>query len=170
MKLRTPLLLALLLAGPTYAAEGDYVASYSSGSYMVMEYLLCDGDYVDATPPNACATMDLHTGSVTPSLGAVVTHPQHTGLPQFVVADITLDNCDNDKNLGFLEGRSTLAGQRHQLHSTGMQLGSAVSSVTVDPLAHRFLSFEVTDEGTVPGVDSCTSFKVVIRLFYPRVP
>jgi len=161
-------LTALLLATPGLALEGDFITSYSSGEWMVMEYLVCDFDYVDASPPNPCATFDTHTGTFTRSAaagGATVPFAQHTGLPQFVVYDVRLDNGGApNNNIGFAEGLSALAGQRHQLHATGLELGTTTSSVTINPLSHRFLGYSVTTEGV--GTD----MEVVIRLFYPRAP
>ena len=159
------LVLLLLLAGPALAAEGDFVSSYASGEFDVREYLLCDGDYVDGSPPNTCATLDIHAGTFTQSGGTVIAAPSGwAGLPLFIVVEVRTDNGGApNNNIGFAEGRSAVAGQRHNLHATGLELGTTTSSVTLNPLSHRFLSYEVTTEGV--GTD----MEVIVRLFYMRV-
>ena len=165
MKYLPIVLAAVLLGAPAWAAEGDQVSSYSSGEWVVAEFLLCDGDYVDGTPPNTCATFDLHRGTVTTSAGGTINIGGWQGLPQYLIAEVRLDNGGApNNNIGFLEGRSSAAGVRHQLHATGLELATAVSHTTIDPITHRFLSYEVTTEGV--GTD----MEVVVRLFYRRHP
>jgi hypothetical protein len=128
------------------------------GEWIVREFLICDGDYVDGSPPNSCGTLDLTT--VTTSAGA-----KAYGLPRYVVADIRTDNCTSGTgNTGFLIGLVASGGERHQLHALPMELGTNVSSVTIDPLSHRFISFDVTAEGS----GTCTDFEVLLRMYYTR--
>jgi hypothetical protein len=157
------LLLAACLASTAQAAEKDFVSSASSGVWVVREYLLCDGDYIDGSAPNACATIDLHNADLAfPTAGST----KWLGMPKFIVADFSADNCTTE-SVGFLEGRSTATGTRHRLHATGMEIGSAISSVTVNPLSHRFVSFEVTTEGSG---GACNAQQVTLRLFYEIKP
>jgi hypothetical protein len=147
---------ALFMAGSAYAAEGDFVAEYGNerGEYIVREYLLCDGDHdVDLT----CDEIDLTTVANADGINPY-------GLPLYVVADVTVDDCDVTKHLVHLMGVSTTGGVRQRLHVTALQFGSITTTVTINPLTHRFVAANVTTAGGT----TCTDLEVVLRLFYDR--
>lgn len=161
----TAILATVLPALPALAAEGDFVSEYGNeaGTYIVREWLLCDGDKSDGTPPNTCTEIDLQTKT-----GAATTN-KAMGMPAFIVADIRTDNCDlaaGTGNAGFLRGFTATGGAiSHNLNATIMEGGTTTSSVTVNPVSHRFINFAVTTEG---AGGSCNDFEVVLRAFYIR--
>lgn len=159
-------LLTLLLATPALAADGDFVRSYASGPWNVVEYLLCDGDKVDGTPPNNCANFDLHTGPA-----GVNSYP---GLPHHITFAIRTDTCQTTANdfeiqansRTSLTGLAAVTAGANRAGVLSWDAGSSgVSSFAMSVLSHRIVRAEQIVEGT--GV--CDDFEVVMIMFYPRV-
>lgn len=159
-----PLLLALV-ATPALATDGDFVRSYASGPWSVMEYLLCDGDKVDGTPPNNCAEFDLHAAA-----GAA----GYQGLAHHLTVALRTDTCETTANdfqiqLNSRTGLTGAAAVTPGASSIGVLSwdggSSGVSSINVNPLTHRFIRAEQLVEGT--GV--CDDFEVLLIMWYPRI-
>jgi len=163
-------LAALIFPELAFAADGDSIRVYGSGAYCVKEVLLCDGDHVDGVdvPGNGCPDTsitnstdlrwDLQLGTV--STGTVAT--AGSGLPLHFVVEVRADNgaaATTFNVLGYDESNGTGA---HVLNGTVLQLGSAVTSLTVNPTSHRYINIELVTEG------NGTDLEVVLRAFTPK--
>lgn len=159
-------LLALLLPGAALAADGDIIRTYGSGAYCVQEVLLCDGDHIDGSASNnGCPSdirWDLHWGAKSTATAAA---SAAQGMPEYFVVEIRADNgtATTGETLldvfGYDESDGTGA---HQLNSTALEFGTAVTSLTVNPTTHRYINLEVDTEG------DGTDLEVVLRTFTPK--
>lgn len=140
-------LLVLLVASASSAADGAFQAAFGRGDYFVVEYLLCD----DA--PATCAELNLDTKTYG-------SNNTRLGMPSYVVIEIQKDNCTTTPTQVTPRGLSQSAGLANT-YSTNMAT-NAVSSVTIDPVRHRYY-----DATVVAGSGgSCNDFEVVLRAFY----
>lgn len=142
--------LLFLVAGPALAADGDFVRSYRSGEFMVVEYLLCDG----SPGIRVCGPFDLHLGPT----GST----SHPGMPLYLVGEIRADNCTTGAT-GQLQGLSDSgAAIAHNLHAGNLQKGGTTHAVN-DPLSHRFIRYNISVAGSL---GTCNDHEFMIRLFY----
>ena len=160
-------LTTLLMAFQAVAADSDFIRTYASGPWLVMEYLLCDGDKTDGTPPNNCAEFDLHTGPAGQT--------SYPGLPHHITYAIRADTCvttasDFEIQLNSRAGLTGLAAVTPGASRGGVLSwdggSSGVSAFSVQRLTHRVTRAEQIVEGT--GAP-CDDFEVVMLLWYPRV-
>lgn len=141
-------LLVLLVAPAAWAADGDFQAAFGRGDYFVVEYLLCD----DA--PANCAELNLDTKTYGSGTQRV-----RLGIPSHVVIEIQKDNCSTPSTVT-PRGLSQSAGLANT-YSSNMAT-NATSSVTIDPVRHRYY-----DATVVAGTGgTCNDFEVVLRAFY----
>lgn len=140
-------LLVLTVASAANAADGAFQAAFGRGDYFVVEYLLCD----DA--PANCAELNLDTKTYGD-------RNIRLGMPSHVVIEIQKDNCTTTPTQVTPRGLSQSAGLANT-YSASMAT-NAVSSVTIDPVRHRYY-----DATVVAGSGgSCNDFEVVLRAFY----
>ena len=132
-------LLVLLPCG-ALAADGDAVATYQSGAYVVNEYKLCDGDH-SATD---CGELDLNEVS--------------GGLPEFLAVDLVkVTGC----GAVTLEVRG-LTQPLGLAHTIGTLSVAGTTSIPIDLVRFRYLD-------GIPAVSvGCTDLEVHVRIFVSR--
>lgn len=159
-------LLALLLAMPVGAADGDFIASHVGkipGEEMAIETFLCDGD----KSATSCAEIDLLAIQASAnSTASTLGWPSRMVYSLRATTDCPLVSIE-------LRGRDTAgASVEHTLMTAGTHgatalTGAGVSAVQFERPAFRYVVGIVT-----PGA-GCTGspdVEVILRTFYPARP
>lgn len=146
-------LLALVLALPAYAADGDSNgACRTKGVWRMCEVKLCDArDMTDGVgEPADCTEFDLESLA--------------EGVPDHIVFDITQDNCTN-VNVVDVSGVASTGGQKHVIKD-GLTLTATGGSYTHVQPTHRFVQVTGSTDGTEGSAGSCNAFTVLGRMWY----